>query len=198
VLSDKEQAVFEDLTKRLDGSGLEKSAMSKWRRGRRVFRWLLLGGLMLSIVFFPRSLIVVALGLVAAGVGMWGMFETRTSRGEVAGGSTGRGVLGWLEDHGLIVRWSIDSIGPAGAQTAMSAFGAAAVPGTNEWHRGVDLLASYTGRERSSRVPREHVEDGFPLGRWVILMRVARRVRQLNAEQIKELDEAGINWDLNA
>jgi hypothetical protein len=65
------------------------------------------------------------------------------------------------------------------------------------FHRGIIALDSYSKRTHSSSVPREHVEDGFPLGKWVTNLRSRYKDGYLSADEIEKI-EATANWKWNS
>jgi hypothetical protein len=60
------------------------------------------------------------------------------------------------------------------------------------------LLSQYVKRAGNALVPKEHIESGFALGQWVILVRVARKLGDLTDEQVRELDALGMAWGVDA
>jgi hypothetical protein len=77
----------------------------------------------------------------------------------------------------------------------------AALPGwtwdANEaaWQEGFDCLVEYVQREGSARVPTDHQENGFALGRWVRHVRSRFAAGQLSRDRQKRL-EALPGWDV--
>jgi hypothetical protein len=61
------------------------------------------------------------------------------------------------------------------------------------WEEGVRYLKMYKEREGHCRVPGNHEEDGYRLGRWVIKRR--QRKRSLSKERQRRPDELGFVWD---
>jgi superfamily II DNA or RNA helicase len=55
------------------------------------------------------------------------------------------------------------------------------------WDEAFDRLVEYVTREGSARIAQDHVEDGFPLGRWVSKQRGAYSKGTLNPERQKRL-----------
>jgi hypothetical protein len=68
-------------------------------------------------------------------------------------------------------------------------------PRQDDFDHGLALLRRFVEREKTARVPFDHVEDGFALGRWV------RKRRQLHAEGLRLRRDAlledlpGWTWD---
>ena len=64
------------------------------------------------------------------------------------------------------------------------------------WADGVAALTAFVAREGHARPPQGHVEDGFPLGKWVANRRLERRRGQLNADREAALRAyAGWIWE---
>jgi hypothetical protein len=64
------------------------------------------------------------------------------------------------------------------------------------WEDGFDALVRYGRREGHARVPRIHMEDGYPLGQWVTVQRRQRRTGGLPPERAARLESVlGWTWD---
>ncbi|CAE8720240.1 unnamed protein product, partial [Polarella glacialis] len=67
------------------------------------------------------------------------------------------------------------------------------------WEEGFELLKAYKQDNGHATVPHSYVsDDGFKLGRWVNNQRMARkghRGRQMDAEQVKQLNSLGFVWE---
>lgn len=61
------------------------------------------------------------------------------------------------------------------------------------WEEAVRHLTCYREREGHCRVPSRHIEDGFPLGEWVIRQRSRKMRMPVNRQ--RRLDELGFIWD---
>ncbi|CAE8627874.1 unnamed protein product, partial [Polarella glacialis] len=70
------------------------------------------------------------------------------------------------------------------------------------WEEMFELLKAYKQEHGHPRVPRSYVADGgFKLGNWVDNQRESRKGqggRQMDAEQIEQLDSLGFVWNLRA
>lgn len=55
------------------------------------------------------------------------------------------------------------------------------------WNAAFERLQRFVAREGHARVPREYVEAGYPLGRWVDEQRQAHRRRRLSTERRRRL-----------
>jgi hypothetical protein len=64
-------------------------------------------------------------------------------------------------------------------------------PLETDWAEGLRYLTIYKEREGHCRVPRPHIENGFPLGGWV----TTRRHKKLSEARRQQLDELGFDWD---
>ena len=64
-----------------------------------------------------------------------------------------------------------------------------------QWEDGFTSLANYREREGHCRVPRAHIEDGYPLGSWVGVQR-RNKSEQLSVDRLRRLDALGFVWDL--
>ena len=65
-----------------------------------------------------------------------------------------------------------------------------------DWEEGFSHLERFAAREHHARVPPEHLEDGYRLGRWVSKRARPYRAGRLPAERIARL-EALPGWDWN-
>jgi hypothetical protein len=202
MLDDKTRAAFDAIARELDGETLARHAVASWRRPRRTYRILLASGLLGSVALFLWSMWATMAMLVVAGIGLYGTLETRA--GQVRGEQDDaleeeeepRGLLGWLTSRGIVRRVEWESAAQQGVRNhAMAAFGGAATPGSPQWNKAFYLLSGYVAREGNALVPQDHVEEGFPLGRWVVLVRVARRIRELTPEQVQQFDALGMDWN---
>jgi hypothetical protein len=64
------------------------------------------------------------------------------------------------------------------------------------WETGFSRLERFVARERTARVPRGHVEDGFLLGAWVKEQRTNHRKGRLSDERAARLGALpGWVWD---
>ncbi len=69
-------------------------------------------------------------------------------------------------------------------------------PIANQWEAGFDKLKVFFSRERNSRVPRNHVEEGFKLGQWVGVQRGNRD--NLSSVQVHKMEALDFRWDPRA
>jgi superfamily II DNA or RNA helicase len=68
-------------------------------------------------------------------------------------------------------------------------------PHTDQWEEGFGCLLRYAEREGHTRVPAKHVEDGYPLGRWVNWLRTLYGKGKLDPDRIRRLEELpGWTW----
>ena len=68
----------------------------------------------------------------------------------------------------------------------------------DNWRLGLKAFRAFIKRKRHSEVPTEHIEDGFPLGKWVLQMRKIRMqhsVSKNHEERISILDGLGFLWN---
>lgn len=64
------------------------------------------------------------------------------------------------------------------------------------WVEGEQALRSFVAREGHARPSQTHVENGFPLGKWVANRRLERRRSQLSAQRQTTLESyAGWIWE---
>ncbi|MGZ4532975.1 MAG: Helicase associated domain protein, partial [Mycobacteriaceae bacterium] len=64
------------------------------------------------------------------------------------------------------------------------------------WQNGFAVLLRFVERESHANVPFEHVEDDFPLGKWVGAKRSQQRRGRMNADREQLLSELpGWTWD---
>ena len=64
----------------------------------------------------------------------------------------------------------------------------------DRWEEGFSYLHGFAEREGHARVPHDHVEDGFRLGRWVIKLRSRKDI--LAPGRIRQLEELpGWTWN---
>jgi superfamily II DNA or RNA helicase len=61
-------------------------------------------------------------------------------------------------------------------------------PFDTRWEEGYAKLQVFVAREQHARVPTSHIEDGFPLGRWVADQRERRGKRKLSDERLAQLE----------
>ena len=72
-------------------------------------------------------------------------------------------------------------------------------PIADQWEEGFRSLCQFVERERHSRVPALHVEDGFRLGQWVGVQRTVNARGRLASERITRLAAlVGWTWDAAA
>ena len=64
-------------------------------------------------------------------------------------------------------------------------------PRDADWEEGLQHLIIYKEREGHCRVPVLHIEDGFPLGRWV----GKQRSTNVSEERRERLNDVGFVWD---
>ncbi|MFF3019765.1 Helicase associated domain protein [Streptomyces sp. NPDC057939] len=63
-----------------------------------------------------------------------------------------------------------------------------------DWARGWAKLKEFTERELHARVPYEHKEGAFPLGKWVAEQRRAFGAGQMNGRRAQRLERLGMLW----
>src|SRR5262249_39435851 len=63
------------------------------------------------------------------------------------------------------------------------------------WEEGFAALLRFKKRERHCRVPAEHIEGRYPLGKWVTKQRTNKKKGSLSAERLKRLIRAGFVWE---
>ena len=65
-----------------------------------------------------------------------------------------------------------------------------------KWQDGLDYLKRFVKREKHTRVPKEHIEDGFRLGSWVGTQRTRYKNNSLAPARIKAFESVkGWVWD---
>lgn len=68
---------------------------------------------------------------------------------------------------------------------------------TNElWEEGFRHLQTFSAREGHCRIPVQHIENGFNLGRWAATQRSKRKT--LTQERLDRLESLGFTWDVLA
>lgn len=67
-------------------------------------------------------------------------------------------------------------------------------PRSEIWEQGFSALKSFRKRERHSRVPRHHVEDGVLLNAWMQYQRSHKS--KLSSDRIKRLNAINFSWDV--
>jgi hypothetical protein len=69
-------------------------------------------------------------------------------------------------------------------------------PRDDDWRAALTYLHGFVRRAGHAMVPRDHVENGYPLGAWVGNCRALRQRGQLSADHVAELDAIpGWTWD---
>jgi superfamily II DNA or RNA helicase len=68
-------------------------------------------------------------------------------------------------------------------------------PHETDWAEGFRYLTIYKERQGHCRVPHNHMEDGFRLGRWVIKQRQNKNQETLPEVRLQQLDKLGFVWD---
>jgi Helicase associated domain len=61
-----------------------------------------------------------------------------------------------------------------------------------DWQEGFSYLKAYKEREGHCRVAKDHMENGFQLGRWVATRRA--KVESISATRRQQLDDLGFVW----
>jgi hypothetical protein len=69
-------------------------------------------------------------------------------------------------------------------------------PVADQWEEGFRYLYRFAERERHSRVPQKHLEDGYRLGQWVTVQRTMYKTGQIPADRVARL-EALPGWSWN-
>ncbi|MFJ8563213.1 Helicase associated domain protein [Streptomyces sp. NPDC093514] len=64
-----------------------------------------------------------------------------------------------------------------------------------DWWRGYSALKTFTQRELHARVPYDHKEGAYPLGRWVAEQRRAYGAGQMTGKRAARLEALGMVWD---
>ncbi|MFJ3966080.1 Helicase associated domain protein [Streptomyces sp. NPDC090036] len=64
-----------------------------------------------------------------------------------------------------------------------------------DWWRGYSALKAFTLREQHARVPYDHKEGAYPLGRWVAEQRRAYGAGQMTGKRAARLEALGMVWD---
>ena len=69
----------------------------------------------------------------------------------------------------------------------------------DRWEEGFRSLCYFAQREGNACVPRDHIEDGYPLGTWVGKQRSLNAQGQLADDRVTRLESLpGWSWDTNA
>jgi hypothetical protein len=64
----------------------------------------------------------------------------------------------------------------------------------DDWATGLERLQQFREREGHALVPQKHIEDGYPLGRWVLIQRQTRS--KMAPERVRHREEIdGWAWD---
>ena len=64
---------------------------------------------------------------------------------------------------------------------------------SDQWEKGFKYLQAYKDREGHCRVPVDHKENGYKLGRWINKQRT--RKDAVSPERRQQMDELGFIWD---
>ncbi|MEU9165814.1 Helicase associated domain protein [Streptomyces sp. NPDC048424] len=64
-----------------------------------------------------------------------------------------------------------------------------------DWWRGYSALKKFTQREQHARVPYDHKEGAYPLGRWVAEQRRAYGTGQMTGKRAARLEALEMVWD---
>ncbi|MFD3780187.1 helicase associated domain-containing protein [Streptomyces sp. NPDC058612] len=64
-----------------------------------------------------------------------------------------------------------------------------------DWGRGWSALKRFTQREKHARVPYDHREGAYPLGRWIAEQRRVFGAGQMTGERAARLEALGMVWD---
>ena len=67
---------------------------------------------------------------------------------------------------------------------------------SQKWEEGFNALKAFQEREGHCKVHKDHRENGFKLGSWVIFQRDRLRKAHITPEQRKRLDSIGFVWDV--
>ncbi len=70
-------------------------------------------------------------------------------------------------------------------------------PPNGNIERGFELLKVYKKRESHVMVPDGWIEDGFPLGEWLVNRRQFYKKGKIQPEHKRALDALGVVWDIN-
>ncbi len=69
-------------------------------------------------------------------------------------------------------------------------------PFADRWEEGFSRLQDYVKRHGDARVPRSHIDDGYPLGSWVTTQRHLYAKGTLDADRVGRLQKVpGWTWD---
>jgi hypothetical protein len=67
-------------------------------------------------------------------------------------------------------------------------------PLTTKWEAGYSALVKFKDREGHCRVPTNHVEDGYQLGKWCSVQK--QKKEEMNADRRTRLDKVCFIWNL--
>jgi superfamily II DNA or RNA helicase len=70
-------------------------------------------------------------------------------------------------------------------------------PPNGNIERGFELLKAFKRREGHVMVPDSWIEDGFPLGEWLVNRRQFYKRGKIQPEHKRDLDALGVVWDVN-
>jgi hypothetical protein len=79
----------------------------------------------------------------------------------------------------------------------LDAIGVNWAPPNGNIERGILLLKTFKQREGHVMVPDSWVEDGFPLGEWLVNRRQFFKKGKIQPEHKRALDALGVVWDVN-
>ena len=99
---------------------------------------------------------------------------------------------GWERNqHGALARPAL----PPDRVARLDALGFVWDARADAWAAEYTALERLAAREGHARVPQDHLEDGFRLGRWVSNQRVARKRDVLSFDRVARLDALGMVWE---
>lgn len=70
-------------------------------------------------------------------------------------------------------------------------------PPNGDIERGIALLTAFKKREGHAMVPDRWVEDGFPLGEWLVNRRQFYKKGKILPEHMRAMNKLGVVWDVN-
>jgi len=69
---------------------------------------------------------------------------------------------------------------------------------SKQWEKNFLLLSNFKQREGHSNVPKNHIENGMKLGKWLTAQRYQKKKRKLGVILENRLEDSGVVWNIPA
>jgi uncharacterized protein (DUF58 family) len=180
MLNDQEKEIFEGLTRQFDAPAVEKKVTRRLRLPRRYAALVAVVGVVGLLVTFTFSLPLALCSLALAFAGLYGLLtfprSLRSPRVRaVRPASKSRSQAPLTSDGPTL---------STGAHVASH----------QQWAQGYRHLCAFVRQTGSADVPPRQVYEGFPLGMWVTMIKIARTVGELTTVQVDDLEQLGLRW----